>query len=103
MRFRAGGAIPILGGIESPAQGRICCLQARNAGLILAFAAVFSRFLLRQSPCFAGYRACFVGGCHKCSNKMRLAALFVEKTPCGLIALTVEPPSPAAQRCTGGA
>ena len=28
---------------------------------------------------------------------------FPEKTPCGLGAVTVEPPSPAAQRCSVGA
>jgi len=28
---------------------------------------------------------------------------FLEKTTCGCRALTVEPPSPAAQRCTDGA
>jgi hypothetical protein len=28
---------------------------------------------------------------------------FPEKTPCGLRVVTVEPPSPAAQRCSVGA
>lgn len=84
-RFRLGSAI--LAGVGQGVS-KIGWLSGEMAPRIILILRGFARFALLwcvQRPCFVGQGACFIGGCHKCSKKMRIAVIFLKKALAGWV------------------